>query len=137
MIERLLLFLWILKEVPQEIQPKQLLEKILAKDEEDTILKQIHHQKKIINQEELRKQEKKRMIWRWDFRNMFEWYERARLRKWLPIVEIPENNAKDHFRGDMDRALKMNKEQVDLERGRRYMKNVEEVLSHKTKVRWI
>ena len=77
------------------------------------------------------------MIWKWNFRNMFEWYERALLRKRLPKVEIPENNPRDHFRGDIDRVLQITKEEVDLERGKRYMNNVQEVLSHKTKVRWI
>jgi hypothetical protein len=77
------------------------------------------------------------MIWRWDFRNMFEWYERCLLRKKLPKIKIPEDDPKLHFRWDPERWLRMSKEQVDLERWKRYIANVEYVLSRNKKVRWI
>ena len=124
MIWKILLFLGLARESEQAVEPTQWMEKI----KEQPIVAQLHHQKAEISKEELVRQEKKKIIWSWDLRNMLEWAERQRLRRGIQI-KIPEDNPSLHFRYDIDRAVAKIKAQTDLERWQRYARNIQDVLS--------
>lgn len=87
-----------------------------------------------IEKEEI-KEEKKKIVGTGSLSDMFNWYDSH---KWKVEArknykDIPYNDPKKHFRWNIERIIKMSKEEVDLERGQRYIKNVQEVLTHSTK----
>ena len=95
---------------------------------------------------EFEREEKKRRVWTGNLMDMIDGYDRHKGRFLIKKYEKPikERDPKDRFRGDIDkiveeseRKMKEKKEkQIAREeraRWKRYIKNVDEVLSHNSK----
>lgn len=77
----------------------------------------------------MKKETKKRTTGWWDLMVMIRDFDRVQLKKWIKRVEIPENNPRNRFRGDIDRVVILSKEEAQKEREKRYIANIDDVLS--------
>lgn len=80
----------------------------------------------------LEKMKKKEMIWKGSIKDMLDGYDRLRWKQWKVEKEIESVPASKKFRGNIDRIVAMTKEEVDMERWKRYFQNADDVLSRKS-----
>jgi len=84
-----------------------------------------------IDKSTLERIEKRFKIWKGNILDMINGYDRL---KWKQLLknkrEVPYNDPKDHYRWNIDRVLKMSQEEINLERGNRYRKNMDDVFTH-------
>ena len=131
--------MWILQRL--WLAPEEKQEKYIPKvPEQVTKFPQFHKQEITEDFEEkaeqerifLEKMKKKEMIGKGNLKDMLDGYDRLRGKQWRVEKEVPYNNPLKHFRGNIDRIVAMTKEEVDMERGKKYMETVDDVLSRKT-----
>ena len=131
---KLLARLWITSEQPKE----QYIPRVPTEVQR---FPQLHKQEIVVNLKEeqeqeklfLERKEKRKIIGSWNILDMINWYDRNKNRQARKSIEvdIPENDPSKHFRWDIERIVKQSQEEIDLERGKKYIANVDEVLSHK------